>query len=149
MSVSYILYLDTQKGADDVLTGLASTLGVALRRQTSPVNPALLVSSVSDGPLVVTAWPLGGRLPGIAEETGVNAELGVEFELYSPESEEGKIAMVRALTTIMKAVDGDAVFHDIADRTLLVRKGGQLNLCEDSGFWTPELRAAMVENRSE
>ncbi|MDE1976235.1 MAG: hypothetical protein KGL04_06760 [Elusimicrobia bacterium] len=134
MSIGYTLYVAS--GADP--SAVPAALGVQgkMSRQKS---------WVSDGPVSITAWRLAGRRPGVAEKNGVAAELGVDFELYLPELEEAKKAMVRDVAAVLASLKGDAVFIDMADRVVLRRKKGRWAVNRTAPLWTPELLALVPE----
>ena len=134
MSISYTLYIASSSDPSSI----PAVLGLAGKMSGAK-------SSVADGPVVITAWRLAGRLPGVAEENGVDASLGVDFQLYLPELEEAKKVMVRDLAAVLSGLKGDAVFIDLADRILVRRKKTRLEVNAEAPLWTPDLLALLPE----
>jgi len=131
VSISYTLYIASSADPSSV----PAVLGGAGKMSGDK-------SSVADGPVVITAWRLG-RLPGVAEENGIHASLGVCFDLYLPELDEAKTVMVRDLAAVLSKLKGDAIFIDLADRTVLRRKKTRLEVNGKAPLWTPDLLALL------
>jgi len=98
-------------------------------------------SWIADGPVTITAWKLARGTPGMAEDNGVDAKLGIRFQLFVDEIDAAKKVMIRDLCVLLAKMDGDAVFFDLGDQVIIRRKNGRLEVNEQADFWTPELRA--------
>jgi hypothetical protein len=138
MTINYTLYLCGSLTPKEVVLALAPDLPGAAHEKSDSL------AWIWDGPVCMTAWRLEGRVPGIAEDNGVAANLGVDFQLITEESEEAKPVMLRHLMSLLSRFDGDAVFQDVAGNLLLRRREGKMELELSNTFWTSQRRGLVT-----
>lgn len=93
---------------------------------------------------------VGVRRPGgltvetIADEFGFVPAVQVSFRLHKEgDTDAARLRIVRACLALLALGSGDAVWLFNGDHVVLLRKGGELRLNRDLGFWTAE-RLALV-----
>src|SRR6185312_1619426 len=89
-------------------------------------------------------WRFSGWVPAQAEDNGVAAKLGVDFQLLVDEVIEAYPIMLRDVLILLEKIPVDAVLTDLADKVVLRRLHGTLELNLSRPFWTPELRALVT-----
>lgn len=74
---------------------------------------------------------------------GLMPTIWVTFRMYSGDAAVQKDEMVLIVTSLLRRVPGDCLFHYDLEKAWLLRRGGHLYVSDDDEFWTPE-RLAMA-----
>lgn len=130
MTISYTLYLAADRTPKQVSTAVRPAAAEGDRDEADR-------NWFSVGPVSTTTWRLRNK-PALAEDNGVDARIGIEFQLIAEESEEAKPVMIRLVSAVLSRVPGDALLHNIADKIELLRQDGRLRLNRDSTLWSPD-----------
>jgi len=84
MTIHYNLYLASDAAPKEATAAL-SEVAVMPSKDSPAEGGAAERSWVYDGPVSITAWRFSGWVPAQAEDNGVAAKLGVDFQLLVDE----------------------------------------------------------------